>query len=81
MGENPKTSAEQPVAQNKSPKRAWGDDITPERLAELKELFKRQAEWARQPNRDMKQSVFASVRLTGAEVFWLAAMALDEADD
>jgi pentapeptide repeat protein len=55
---------------------AWGDAISPERLEELKELFTRQKEWAAQPERDSAQSVFNSVTLTGAEVFWLGSLVL-----
>jgi uncharacterized protein YjbI with pentapeptide repeats len=60
---------------------AWGDDISPERLAELKDMFDRQQQWAKQPNRDMEQSVFKDVKLTGADVFWLAALALAEREN
>lgn len=54
---------------------AWGDSITPERLAELKEMFARQKAWAAQSNHDIEQSTFLGVHLTGSDVFWLAAIA------
>ena len=62
---------------------AWGDPITPERLAELRDIFKRQQEWAAQPDRDIEQSVFSRayeranrVQIFGPDVFWLSAMSL-----
>jgi uncharacterized protein YjbI with pentapeptide repeats len=57
----------------------WGDPIPPERAAELRELADRQRRWvasAPDGQRDLDESVFRHVRLTGAEVFWLAAYAL-----
>lgn len=57
---------------------AWGDPISDERLAELKGMFERQKEWLAQPNRSIEQSVFYQVPLTGADVFWLAVLALAE---
>lgn len=55
---------------------AWGDDIPPERQAELDALAERQREWAAQPESERGDSAFEGVRLTGADVFWLAARAL-----
>ena len=52
----------------------WGDPITPERLAELKEMFERQKVWAAKPNRNIYQSAFKGMCLTGADVFWLMAL-------
>jgi uncharacterized protein YjbI with pentapeptide repeats len=60
---------------------AWGDPIGPERLAELKELFERQRVWAEQEDRAIEQSVFQGVKLTGADVFWLTALALAEQEN
>lgn len=59
---------------------AWGDDISPERLVELKEMFERQKIWVAQLDRNVNQSVFKDVKLTGADVFWLAALALNDPD-
>lgn len=78
MSETPEQPAEIPT---KPTGIAWGDDISEDRLAELKELFERQQVWAEQPRRDMEPSVFNGVKLTGADVFWLAAMALAEQED
>jgi uncharacterized protein YjbI with pentapeptide repeats len=55
---------------------AWGDTIAPERQAKLEALFLRQAEWAAKPEAEREESAFKDVRLTGADVFWLAARAL-----
>ena len=60
---------------------AWGDPISPERLAELKNLFERQKTWAAQSDRDIEQSAFDTVILNGADVFWLAALALSGSKD
>ncbi len=57
---------------------AWGDPISPQRLAELKEMFERQTAWVAAPNRDTKQSAFYGIHLTGADVFWLEALVLAE---
>lgn len=78
MSETPEGSAEQPEWQNDAPHSAWGDPISPERRAELQEMFERQKQWEEQKDHDPGQSVFNGERLTGAEVFWLAAMALRE---
>lgn len=69
------TQSEQP---NK-PRPAWGDpldSIPSVRQDELRALAGRQREWAAQDTPDLKQSVFNDVRLTGAEIFFLAAYAL-----
>jgi uncharacterized protein YjbI with pentapeptide repeats len=57
----------------------WGNPITPERTAELRELADRQRAWvdsAPDGQRDLDESVFNGLALTAAEVFWLAAYAL-----
>ena len=58
---------------------AWGDPISDERLVELEEMFERQTVWAAQRDRDIKQSAFYGVHLTGADVFWLEALVFTEA--
>ncbi len=58
MSETPDQPAETPTEPTGI---AWGDDISPERLAVLKELFERQEKWAAQPNRDIKQSAFHGI--------------------
>ncbi|MGH9638185.1 MAG: pentapeptide repeat-containing protein, partial [Candidatus Angelobacter sp.] len=77
MSETPEQPAEMPTNPTGI---AWGDFISPERLAQLKELFKRQQIWAEQIQQDIKQSVFYRIHLAGADVFWLAALALDGAE-
>jgi hypothetical protein len=55
---------------------AWGvplDSIPPACQDELRALADQQREWAAQDTPDLKQSAFSGVRLTGAEVFFLAA--------
>lgn len=70
-------AGQQPVETSTEPAGiAWGDPISPERLAELKELFERQKEWAAQPIRDINQSAFKGVKLTGTDIFWLTAIAI-----
>jgi uncharacterized protein YjbI with pentapeptide repeats len=51
---------------------AWGDAISEERQAKLRELADQQREWAAQPEVTRGDSVFKGVTLTGADVFWLA---------
>ncbi|WIG60493.1 MAG: hypothetical protein OJF49_003241 [Ktedonobacterales bacterium] len=57
---------------------SWGDPISDARLAELRDLTERQRAWAAQPDgeRHVDSSVFTGVHLTGADVFWLAALAV-----
>lgn len=78
MGE---TTDQQPAeTQGQQTGIAWGDPISPERLAELKVMFERQRVWAENENRDIAQSVFNRVELTGADVFWLMAIAISTPD-
>jgi uncharacterized protein YjbI with pentapeptide repeats len=50
----------------------WGDPISEGRQAELRALFEQQKAWVAQPEPTRGESVFRGVRLTGAEVYWLA---------
>lgn len=59
----------------------WGDDIPPERQAELAVLAERQREWVAVPETLRGDSAFKGLRLTGADVFWLAAQALAKRDE
>jgi uncharacterized protein YjbI with pentapeptide repeats len=52
----------------------WGDPISEERQAELKDLADQQQGWA--ARREQGDSDIQAVELTGADVFWLAAYAL-----
>jgi len=66
--------------QPKKPKPAWGDpvdSISPDRQAQLRRLADWQREWAAEDTPDLKLSMFMDVPLTGAEVFFLTAYALD----
>lgn len=54
----------------------WGNPISDERQADLKELADQQRAWAEQPEAERGDSHFKGVKLTGADVFWLAAYAL-----
>ena len=54
----------------------WGDPISAERQAELDALAVQQRTWAEQPAEARGDSPLGGVRLTGAEVFWLAKRAL-----
>jgi uncharacterized protein YjbI with pentapeptide repeats len=57
----------------------WGDPISEERQAELKDLADRQRAWVSSgPDYagDLDGSVFNGIPLSGADVFWLAAYAL-----
>lgn len=51
---------------------AWGDPISAERQAELRTLAERQQAWVAQPEATRGDSAFEGVRLTGADVYWLA---------
>src|SRR5579859_5197816 len=73
------TSDEQPSAATETttePKNAWGDPIGDERKAALKALADKQREWAAMPEAMRGDSHFKDVELTGADVFWLAVLAL-----
>ncbi len=64
----------------------WGDPISKERQAELDALAEQQRVWSEQPEAFLGESPFGGAgRLTGADVFWLAARALarwgEETDD
>lgn len=54
------------------PDEKWGDPISEERQAELRALFERQKEWVAQSEATRGESVFKGVKLTGADVYWLA---------
>lgn len=54
----------------------WGDPIGVERQAELMDLADHQRAWADAPDHRGQESAFKGVRLTGADVFWLAAYAM-----
>jgi hypothetical protein len=66
---------------NKAIGDAWGEDIPPERQAELEALHQRQAEWAAKPEAERGKSAFKGVGLTGADVCWLAARTLAGRDE
>ncbi len=51
----------------------WGDPITPKRQAELEETLR---QWEEEAGHRDRPGPFAGKELTGAEVFWLAALAL-----
>jgi uncharacterized protein YjbI with pentapeptide repeats len=62
---------------------AWGDPISAERAAELRELAERQSAWvdsAPDGERDLEQSATKDIRLSGADVFWLATYVLAGAE-
>jgi uncharacterized protein YjbI with pentapeptide repeats len=59
----------------------WGDPISEERQAELKELADKQREWAAKSEATHGPSILIGVRLTGADVFWLASYALVDMDE
>jgi hypothetical protein len=54
----------------------WGDPISEERQAGLQALADRQQEWAANAEVERGDSLFTDVRLTGADMFWLASSAL-----
>jgi uncharacterized protein YjbI with pentapeptide repeats len=54
---------------------AWGDAISAERASELEALLRR---WEEGSDRHDRAGPFARVRLTGADVFWLASRARSE---
>lgn len=54
----------------------WGQPIQDARKAELDALAERQRAWTAKPEANRGNSEFKDVRLTGAEVFWLAVRAL-----
>jgi uncharacterized protein YjbI with pentapeptide repeats len=56
----------------------WGDPISEERQAELKGYLDR---WATETKHGKRGGPFQGKRLTGAEVFWLAASALAGTND
>jgi uncharacterized protein YjbI with pentapeptide repeats len=72
MGEEP---AGAPEGESPQYGDTWGEDIPPERKAELEELAERQRAWAKQPEATRDDSHFNGVLVTGAEVFYLAARA------
>ncbi|HEV2460003.1 MAG TPA: hypothetical protein VGS80_16725 [Ktedonobacterales bacterium] len=49
---------------------AWGDDISPERQAELEQ---RLHAWEQDADHGTWKGPYHGVKLTGADVFWLAA--------
>ncbi|HEY7832597.1 MAG TPA: pentapeptide repeat-containing protein [Ktedonobacterales bacterium] len=55
-----------------TPNDAYGQPISAERQAELRVLFERQHEWAAQPEAERGRSIFQYVRLSGADISWLA---------
>jgi hypothetical protein len=54
----------------------WGDPISEERQAGLQAQADQQREWAANAEAERGDSLFTDVRLTGADVFWLASSAL-----
>ncbi len=56
----------------------WGQPIATGRLAELSAVAERQRVWAAQPEseREVSPLRLSGGRLTGADVFWLSALAL-----
>jgi hypothetical protein len=54
----------------------WGDPIAAERQDELKALADQQLSWAQGGDPDRKPSLMAGARLSGADLFWLAAYVL-----
>lgn len=70
-------SAQQSIATSKCPHpevvgKRWGDTINPEWQDELKKLADKQKEWVAQPEATRGHGVFRGVKLSGADVFWLA---------
>src|SRR5260221_733861 len=57
-------------------RKAWGDDISDGRKAGLKALADKQRKWVTHPEAPRGDSAFKDVKLTGADVFWLATYAL-----
>lgn len=55
---------------------AWGQAVSPERLNELKSLSVMQSDWEQEQNKDGRRSAVEAQTLTGADVFWLSAIAL-----
>jgi len=62
--------------QSGQPSDAWGQPIGEERQADLQTLADQQREWAAKSEQERGESDFRGVRLTGADVFWLATYAL-----
>lgn len=50
----------------------WGDPITEERQAELRAVAEQQKEWVAKPDAERGNSLFKDVKLTAADVYWLA---------
>lgn len=57
---------------------AWGDDITDERKTTLEDLLRA---WELQADHGDAMGAYERVKLTGADVFWLAARSLAGGDD
>jgi hypothetical protein len=82
MGEQ-QTTTNAPASKCPHPEAAskrWGDPIGKERKAKLDKLAKQQCAWVAQPADTRGDSVFQGVRLTGADVFWLAVRTLAGSD-
>jgi uncharacterized protein YjbI with pentapeptide repeats len=55
---------------------AWGQPISDARRAELDALAEQQLDWIEEPTETRGDSLFSDVKLTGADVFWLAVRAV-----
>jgi hypothetical protein len=55
--------------QRETPSDAWGQPISPERQAELQEYLDR---WEAKTDHNGRRGSVDEVKLTGADVFWLA---------
>ncbi len=67
---------DEPQRPTSGDRNAWGDDISDGRKAELKALADKQREWVTHPEATRGDSALKGVKLTGADVFWLATYAL-----
>src|SRR5258708_21833574 len=68
--------SDEPPRPTTDDRNAWGDDIGDKRKAELKALADKQREWVTHPEATRGDSALKDVKLTGADVFWLATYAL-----